>query len=137
MSTPIQKLDNKSTPIQQKKNPAHQFAVPPAPGFATPPVNPVNLGQSVNPALYGPASGSFDKIKELFSGEKFDWKYVLIVFVILLIITNNTLISFASNKVPLCFDPTGKLTLIGSVLISIIGSLLFGLSVLFIESKKL
>lgn len=120
LSTPIRRNDNEeelSTPIHTM--PSHPLPPPPMLVPVPPP----------------PSSGPIENFKEFFNVRNFDFKYVIIVFALLLIASSSTLSGLISSNAgsETHFVVDGKPSLLTSVIIAIIGSVIFVLLALLIN----
>lgn len=125
---------DQSTPIRALKPESQLPLGPPVPVPGVPIIDPrMNFQRPVNVPLpsgvgQGQAvaerAGPFVR-KEFFGIQDVDWKSALVVFVLVLIFSSSFLFGILRSYTPSLAGPDGKATILGSVVVSIIASLIF------------
>jgi hypothetical protein len=127
--TPITQLLEKDHPhINSLKDPTSQFAklpdVPPAQEVVDSlQQQPVDVANNPAQGLSKPTINS--KFKEFFGLKENDYKLIILVFAILLIFCSGSFQSTLRPYVPGTIGPDGKTTFLGSLLLAILGTLIF------------
>jgi len=131
-TTPLSQLlgkdDGPSRPQMQmpSQDPSGQFANLPRLGGGPVDVRPVTtmMPGGVSQGLSMPDGGSR---KEFFGLKEIDWKSMILVFAILLILTSGLFSSGIRPYAPSAVGSDGRTTLVGSLIAAILGTLIFAL----------
>ena len=123
-TTPLSQLLGTPEGSQQSQNPSGQFGNLPQMGGGLINTRPVTSMMPGGPGQ-GVSMPEGASRKEFFGLKEIDWKSMILVFAIILILSSGTFTSCIRPYVPSSIGSDGRVSVVGSLIAAIIGTIVF------------